>query len=103
MAWLDFFKKAEQKVEVVIDEIESIATGPIVSELLKVANLIESNINNSVVVLALIELGIPSAQVPIMVANILTKVQIARVLITQVEQALQQKAAAAKAQAAAMN
>ena len=102
MAWLDFFKKAEKEVEVVIDEVESIATGPIVSELLKAATLIESNINNPVVALALVDLGIPAAEVPLMIVNVLTKIQIARVLITQVEQALQEKTAAAKAQAAAM-
>lgn len=93
MSIFDLFRRAEKEVEIVKDEVVSIISGPVVSELMMVTDKIIANSSNPVVLLALAEVGVT----PVEVIALVKVLQAMKTLVMKTEIVLEQKAAAAMA------
>jgi hypothetical protein len=89
MSFLFWFKKKEQEVEDVVQEVTSIVSGPIMKELMVVADKVLENGNNPIVVAALAEMGINAVEI----ALAMRAFEVIKTLITKVEVAVQAQAA----------
>lgn len=89
MSFLSWFKKKEEEIEDVVEDVVSIVSGPIMKELMIVADKVIENGSNPIVVTALGELGINEVEI----ALAMRAFQVIKALISKVEVAVQAQAA----------
>jgi len=87
---LTWLQKTETEVKDVEQEVTSIVTGPVVSELTTVINKIIENANNPIVLAGLQSVGVNAVEV----AGIVKSLQVVLTLVSKVETVVQAQAAA---------
>jgi len=88
MSFLDWFRKKEQEVEDVVEDVVSIVSGPFMTEIMVVLDKVVENGNNPIVIASLAELGINEAEVALAIRAF----QVVKALVSKVEVAVQAKA-----------
>lgn len=89
MSFLSWFRKKEEEIVDVVEDITSIISGPIMKELMTVADKVIENGNNPVVLAALAEMGINAIEVDLA----LRAFKVVKTLVSKVEIAVQAQAA----------